>query len=186
MAIEGIRSNSSEATVPFTRGAEEDFNALLSTNRAKILSFILSQIGVKSDAEDVLQKVSLTLWRKFPDFQTGSDFLAWSIAVASLEVKNFRRTQGRSKILFDDDLVEQLAIEHKSREPTNQGQLEALEHCLQKLSSSNRSLIQAIYSNGETVKSLAARESKPLQTYYNRLNLIRRMLADCLQRSKLH
>jgi RNA polymerase sigma-70 factor (ECF subfamily) len=60
---------------------------------------------------------------------------------------------------------------------------EALEACVQKLDPASRELVEAIYAQGLEVTALALRQSRPVQTLYNKLGFIRRVLAECVQRT---
>ncbi|RFC42770.1 MAG: ECF subfamily [Verrucomicrobia bacterium] len=121
------------------------------------------------------------MWRRFSQFEKGSDFLAWAFAVASFEAKNFVRISGRSIVKFDDSLLETLS-EHRAVDiRQHDGRLDALEECIGKLDSQSRALIEAVYTRGEEVKEIAGREGRAPQTFYNRLNFIRRILTDCIR-----
>jgi len=41
--------------------------------------------------------------------------------------------------------------------------------------------VDAVYSRGEDVKDIAIKEGRAPQTFYNRLNSIRRVLTDCMR-----
>ena len=59
---------------------------------------------------------------------------------------------------------------------------EALEHCLTKLDEPGRALLEAAYLEEGIVVALADRLGRAAQTLYNKLNIIRRALADCVTR----
>ncbi|MEK0446892.1 MAG: hypothetical protein RLZZ399_2213 [Verrucomicrobiota bacterium] len=175
-----------DAEVPSPAGLsprqQEDFVCLLNAAHGRLLRFVVSLVARRQDAEDILQRASVTMWRRFHQFETGTDFIAWATTIASYEVKNFHRVSGRSKVLFDEELMQTLA---HSRVPDLQycdARLDALEDCVQKLDQSSRGLIDAVYSRGEEVQDLARREGRAPQTFYNRLNVIRRMLTECMRR----
>ena len=59
--------------------------------------------------------------------------------------------------------------------------MEALEVCVEKLDPANRELVDAIYTHGMEVAALAQQQGRAPQTIYNKLNFIRRALAECVQ-----
>src|SRR5688572_19695783 len=93
--------------------ASEQFITLLNASHGRLLGFLRVMLGNSADAEDVLQRTSMTLWRKFGDFDPGKDFFAWASSFAFYEAKNFQRVAARSRLHFDDDLLQRLAEERR-------------------------------------------------------------------------
>ena len=167
---------------PLSAERQEEFVRLLNGAHGRLLRFVVSLVTRRQDAEDILQKASVTMWRRFADFKSGTDFVAWACTVAAYEVKNFRRALGRSRVLFDDAIVEVLAAERIADLKHYDDRLDALEECVKKLDESSRLLVDAIYTRGEEIKDLAIREGRAPQTLYNRLNIIRKLLTECMQK----
>lgn len=161
---------------------QEAFVILLNSVHGKLLRFIMSLVARRQDAEDILQRASITMWRRFAQFEQGSDFMAWAATIAAYEARNFQRVTGRSRVVFDGELMETLAAHRAQDLQRADRRLEALEECVGKLDSANRLLVDAVYSRGEDIGELARREGRAPQTFYNRLNLIRRILTDCMRR----
>ena len=155
---------------------------LLNASHALLLRYIMSLVANRHDAEDVLQRASVVMWRRFGTFSPGTDFVAWATTVAFYEVRNFQRVTGRSRLEFDDDLMQTLAAERVAHVRQWSPRMEALEACMEKLEVANRDLVEAIYTQGMEVSALAQREGRAVQTLYNKLNFIRRALAECVQR----
>ena len=162
----------------------EEFLRRFTRDRERIFAFICSLVHRPADAEDVFQQCSLVLWRKFGSFQHDQSFLAWACGVAHFEVRNYWRTSGRDHLRFDDDLVRQLAAQRVESLSRYDDRLAALRICLKDLSEEQRTLIEAAYGTGGTVKRLAEASGAAVQTLYNRLGRLRRLLLQCIQ-SKL-
>lgn len=148
--------------------------------RVPLLRFIVSLVGNLQDAEDIIQRASLTMWRRFSEFEKGTNFVAWSFTVASFEAKNFVRSASRSVVTFDDDLMDKLAANRGADLQKNDDRMAALDECIQRLDPESKSLIEAVYSKGEEIKEIARKEGRAPQTFYNRLTAIRRQLAECM------
>ncbi len=159
-----------------------EFVKRLSEAHRRLLGYLLSLLGNRHDAEDVLQRASVTMWRRFETFEPGTDFMAWASTVAFYEAKNFQRVAARSRLRFDDDLLNTLAAERLDDLRHLDGRLDALEKCVGKLDTANRKLVEAVYGDDADIAALAAQLGRAPQTLYNRLNVIRRMLADCVER----
>ena len=56
------------------------FIRLFTANEPRLRGFAMSLIPNRADAEDVLQQANLILWRKFGQFQIGTNFFAWTHA----------------------------------------------------------------------------------------------------------
>lgn len=160
-----------------------EFEKCLGEARAALFRFVLSLVGNAQDAEDVIQRASITMWRRFSDFEKGTNFVAWSFVVASFEAKNFLRSSSRSVVRFDEELFEKLAREREVDIQNDDTRLEALEECMRQLDPQSKALVESVYIRGEEIKDLAQREGRAPQTFYNRLNFIRRMLTDCLRQN---
>lgn len=159
-----------------------EFVGLLTANHPRLLAYCLSLLGRQHDAEDVLQKASLTMWRRFDSFTSGTDFLAWATTVCFYEAKNFQRLAARSPLQFDDRLLEILAAERADDLAHYEDRLTALESCLTALPGKDRRLLQAAYVDRSGINRLAAQLGRAPQTLYNRLNTLRRSLARCVER----
>jgi len=172
----------SEPTSPLSPERQEEFVTLLNAAHALLLRYVMSLLGNRHDAEDVLQRASLVMWRRFGTFEPGTDFIAWATTVAFYEVRNFQRVTGRSRLDFDDDLMQTLATERAQHVRQWNPRMEALEACVEKLDEASRVLVEAFYTQGMEVAALARQQGRAVQTIYNKLNFIRRALAECVQR----
>jgi RNA polymerase sigma-70 factor, ECF subfamily len=147
----------------------------------RLLIYIFSLVPNLADAEDIFQQVSLVLWRKFNEFQPGTDFLAWAAKIAYFKVQNFRRVASRDKLVFfDEQLMENLATEELADIALETERQSFLSECLKKLNRPHRELIEQVYGGKQTIQGLAAQLGRSPKTLYNRLNHIRRLLYECI------
>ncbi len=167
---------------PLSAERQEEFVVLLNGAHALLLRYVMSLLANRHDAEDVLQRASLVMWRRFETFERGTDFIAWATTVAFYEARNFQRVTGRSRLEFDDELMLTLAAERVEHVRSWSLRTEALEHCTQKLDAASRELVGSIYTDGIPAVELAQRQGCAPKTIYNKLNFIRRALAECVQR----
>jgi RNA polymerase sigma-70 factor (ECF subfamily) len=156
------------------------FVRLLSSSHRRLLGYLVSILGRREDAEDVLQRASVTLWRRFDTFTPGTDFLAWASTVCFYEAKNFQRMTARSKVVFSDALLEVLAHERVADLPSQDIRIDALRDCLTKLDDNGRKLLEAAYIDRSNIGLIAAQLGRAPQTLYNKLNTMRRLLAECI------
>lgn len=158
-----------------------DFLAYFSADCDRLHAYIYSLLPHHADADDVFQRCSLLLWKKFDTFDQQRDFLSWACGVAFYEVKNFLRTAQRDRLQFSETLLDLLAEQRSddlSRVPDH---LAALRLCVKKLTENQQQLVWKAYGGATTVADLAAATGRSAQTLYNQLATIRRKLAQCVQ-----
>src|SRR6266498_6170896 len=80
--------------------------ALMTRHQRQIFSYIYVLVPNRSDAEDLLQETSLVICEKFHEFKEGTDFVAWACQIAYWDVRRARQKFARSKVVFDNDVVE--------------------------------------------------------------------------------
>lgn len=171
---------------PLASAADGDpqghFVVMLTGAHDRLLGYLLSLLGRRHDAEDVLQKASLTMWRKFDTFEMGTDFLAWATTICFYEAKNFQRLVARTPRCFEESLLTLLAAERAADIRHQPARLAALEECLDALPAKDRELLDAVYVHNAPIAELARALERAPQTLYNRLNTLRRLLAECVTR----
>lgn len=168
--------------MPDPEDRHADFIRLLNAGHRRLLGYLVSLLGNRHDAEDVLQRASMTMWRRFQTFESGTDFVAWACTVAFYEAKNFQRAAARSRLHFSDALLDMLAAERVADTAQTDARHDALEHCLTKLDEPGRRLVEAAYLEEGSINALAEQLGRAPQTLYNKLNIIRRSLAECVTR----
>lgn len=173
-------SESKAATNSEDRGKQEQFLTEYNPAHRRLLGYITSLVGNRHDAEDVLQRTSITLWRKFDQFEPGTNFFAWASTVAYYESRNFQRLAIHTRIRFDDDLLALIADERTQDLRHQEPRRMALSQCLATLNDSNRALLEAAYIDDADIGELARQAGRAPQTFYNRLNTLRRNLARCI------
>jgi RNA polymerase sigma-70 factor (ECF subfamily) len=160
----------------------EQFITRLNAAHGRLLGFLRVMLGNSADAEDVLQRASMTMWRKFAEFDASQDFFAWASSFAFYEAKNFQRTAARSRLHFDDELLQRLADERVADLEQREARLTAMDRCMDELDDSSRDLVREFYMNNADAGALAQKQGRAIQTLYNKLNALRRLLGDCMKR----
>jgi RNA polymerase sigma-70 factor (ECF subfamily) len=175
----------------FERGAavseasdREDFIRQLSASHNSLLGFILSLLPDLHAASDVLQETHVEMWRKADDFEPGTNFLAWACRIAHFKVLEARAKQRRSRLVFDDELIGQIAVEAEAHERATGDAGGALEDCLARLSVKQRELVRSRYAEGGSVKKLAEKMGRSTQGLAVTLFRIRQTLLECIQKKE--
>lgn len=161
----------------------ERFAQLLATCQRRVFLYALGLVHNASDAEEVLQETNLVLWRKFDQYEEGTDFGRWACRVAYYEVLKHREKRPRRERLFGDDFIEAMAAESDSLLDISDARREALRKCLGKLSPGDRQLVIRRYQPGETTRNVAEALGRSVQGTRKALHRIRTRLLECIRRS---
>ena len=135
------------------------------------------------DAEDLYQQTAMLLWRKFDEYERGTNFKSWAFSFARHVVLNFQRSQQRRKTFLTAELASTLA-DRQAAKPDDELDFfaDALGDCMGQLSGTDRRLIHLCYGDEMTIKQIAEKLGRPAQSTYNSLCRIRRRLFDCVKR----
>ena len=89
--------------------AEEKFVQMFAGHERELRGFVRS-MGLDWNAvDDVMQMVSLVMWRKWHEFDVGSDFMLWARVITRFEVLKFRRKVARDRHIFSENVMGLLA-----------------------------------------------------------------------------
>ncbi|TWT78908.1 ECF RNA polymerase sigma factor SigL [Planctomycetes bacterium CA13] len=132
-----------------------EFMQLLTSNQSRLYAYILSLVFDSDQADDVLQKTNIVLWEKEEQFELGSNFIAWSFRIAYFQVLAQRKQKQRERMVFDDDLIGQLAQVASQCDDTFEHRQKLMRRCLEKLNDRQREYINRRYSCGATVAKIA-------------------------------
>jgi RNA polymerase sigma-70 factor (ECF subfamily) len=149
-----------------------------------LFAYIRTLIGPGSDVDDVLQEVNVILWRKRDEFDGRGPFLSWACHIAYLQVlAHCKKRRREQSLLFDEDVLENVAGCLAQEVEQLDVRVEALRHCLAKLSPTQRQVVIRRYEGGDSVQRLAGELGRPVGSLKVSLYRIRRMLADCIERA---
>jgi len=154
--------------------------ALLTQHQRRIFSYIYTLVPERHDAEDLLQETNLVICEKFDSFEQGTDFVAWAYQIAYWRIRYARQKFARSKVVFQQELVDALAQTATTLQEEIDDRHVALGNCLQKLPSRDRELVLTRYEPGGGVPEAARRSGRSLEAAYKALARIRKLLFDCV------
>jgi RNA polymerase sigma-70 factor (ECF subfamily) len=171
-----------EADSAKSSGPGQDFVRLFTQTQRSLYLFILPLVHSSADAEEVLQETNVVILSKWSQFEMGTNFVAWSRAIARLEVFRFRRGRHHKLKLLDDDVIEQLAERIEEQSADQDRRRDALSECIGKLREQDRELIRRRYASGATGDDVAEHLGRPANSVYQSLGRIRRVLLECIRR----
>src|SRR3954468_3520224 len=154
--------------------------ALMTRHQRQIFAYIYALVPNRYDAEDLLQETSLVICEKFDDSEDGTDFVAWACQIAYWRVRYSRQKYARSKVVFDQEIVDAIAQTSSAMIEELDDRHVALSYCLQKLPLRDGDLLLVRYEPGSGVEEAARRSGRTVQTAYKALARLRKLLLDCV------
>ncbi len=172
----------------FDATQQAEFVGQIARHQAALHAYIISLMPGIDGADDVLQETNIILWEKRTSFEPGTNFRAWACSIARFKVMSHRRKLSNLGFqLFDEGLTEQLAMECEAEPEELDGRLRALDTCLNRLTDSERSLVEHRYFSGSTLEKYALKVNRPAESLRVSLFRIRAALKKCIaEKSTIH
>lgn len=167
-------------TEPTEMEARERLTLLWIEAEPVVRAFVFASIQCFADAEDVVQKVALTVARRFDEYDEKRPFQAWALWLAKSRVIDHYRVKGREKLVFSEPLLEGLAQSLVTRQPAQTAKAAALESCIEKLPAKSKKLMKLRYEDGASAKEMAEILKSSAASVRVLLHRVRNMLADCI------
>ena len=157
-----------------------EFVRLWTRHQAEVERYLFTLMSRTNDVDGVLQEVSVKLWEKWDQFDQERPFVPWALKFAWFEVQKWRQRQAREKLVFSNELLEQLNAVYEDEVSLMETRREALEVCLGKLNRQERKWVQLRYSKHGAVKQEAERTGVSMHKLYYALEKIRVRLLQCI------
>lgn len=162
-----------------------EFILLFSRHSQRIYRFIRSLVDNRTDAEEVYQNTCTVLWSKFEQFETGSNFWAWSCQIVRYEVLNYRRRQNLERNIFSNEFYNRVAERAMVTVDALDRQQAALSVCYELLSERQKEVLEKIYEPEASPGSVARALKRTPNAIYKTLHRAHDLLFSCIQR-QLH
>lgn len=164
------------------RGDKGAFKLLYERTSAKLYGICLRVLGNEAEAQEILQEVFLTVWRKADRFDAGK---AGAITWLSVLARNraIDRIRQRPAETDDVDAAAKIPDEAPSAfDVVEQAQdASRLRDCLDELDERARTMIRSAFFEGATYPQLAARAGVPLPTMKSWVRRGLQRLRGCLE-----
>jgi len=151
---------------------------------AKLFAVCLRILGERSEAEDVLQEVYVTVWRKAADFDADrASPMTWLIAIARNRSIDRLRASRQSRNMDPIENAGEIADATAGADAAMESmQTHARLHgCLDELAAHERSALRGAFFDGNTYEDLAIRMKVPLGTMKSWIRRALIKLKACLE-----
>ena len=172
---------SQKPNAPDNEDRTEQFVRLWSKSARRVHSYILTLVPQPSDADDIFQEVGAVLWRKFEEYEPGSNFVAWARRTAYNKVLQFYQQRRQAPSLLDTqfiDVIDELATEQSA---DLERRYEALADCLNSLGERDRQMIELRYSPDSTTRGIAEQTGRTVAAVYKSLSRVHHSLLVCIE-----
>jgi len=159
---------------------QKELVSLVTRHQRRVFSYIYALVPNRHAAEDLLQETNLVICEKFAEFRPGTDFVAWACQIAYWRIRNARQKFARSKVTFNQDVLDAVSATAASMAGEVDARHEALEYCLGRLHPRDREMMLTRYEPGCGVAEAARRSGRSMQAAYKALARIRKLLFDCV------
>lgn len=166
------------------RGDGAAFERLYHATSAKLFGICLRLLRERSDAEDVLQEVYASVWRKAGQYDAGiASPISWLAMIAHNKSVDRLRADNGSRHALPIEFAEDVG-DGASAHADAEHALEArrLDGCLGELEARRRTLIRTAFFEGATYEELARRSGTPLGTIKSWIRRGLLQLRSCLER----
>lgn len=183
-----LDSNRTLIAAALTRIPGGDKAALQTVYRltsAKLFGVCLRILGERSEAEDVLQEVYLTVWRKAGDFDAArASPMTWLIAIARNRSIDRLRASRQSRNMAPIETAGDVADEAPRADSMLEGAQSSgrLHGCIGELAEHENKALRGAFFDGNTYEELATRMRVPLGTMKSWIRRAMIKLKDCLER----
>jgi RNA polymerase sigma-70 factor (ECF subfamily) len=164
------------------RGDRSAFEELYHRTAAKLLGISLRLLRDRDDAEEVLQEIYVTVWRRAASFDAGrGGAMTWLVALSRNKAID-RLRQHRRTALADvgwGDTLDDAAA--PTADPDRTEDYRRLQRCLDELDPQHQRSLREAFFSGATYSELAAQCKVPLGTMKSWIRRSLIQLRKCLE-----
>ena len=156
---------------------------LFALHQRRLSLHISALLPDPADAEEILHETNIVIWKKFDQFEPGTDFLTWAYRIAFYQILEHRRRKAKSRAAFSQDLLRQLAAGGEREDAHLERRRAALAECRKKLPAEDRTLLEECYAPGARIATVAGAGGRKATSLYRSLRRIRQLLMECIERT---
>ena len=154
--------------------------ALLEKLQPRLYGYILSLTASPVDAKDVLQETNCVILNKLGEFKQPDKFDAWAFKIAYFQTLSFLQKKSRSKLVFNEKLLDTLASESEAIDSEIEIRIGQLDKCLSKLQDRTRTIICDYYFENLSTKDIGKKRNLTPNHVAQLLHRARKALYNCI------
>lgn len=117
-----------------------------------LYAFAYSLVRNHQDSEEIVQKTSVIMWKKYETYDENASFGAWSRSILYRVAMNHLRSRKREAVLCEPAILEKLSEGYEQVEDVyrENSLLDGLQACLSRLTGKSRRMIELRYKDRKT------------------------------------
>lgn len=147
-----------------------------------VAAFLTAVVRDFRERDDLLQDVAVAVLEAYDRYDASRPFVPWALGIARNKVGVWLRARKRSRLSFDSDVVEHLAVAFADIPPAEYGRLDRLAECVAKLEGRARELCDLRYRDDLKPAAIAARLGMQANAVAKALERVRSRLRTCIER----
>ncbi|WP_197440048.1 sigma-70 family RNA polymerase sigma factor [Calycomorphotria hydatis] len=161
---------------------QADFLSYFDEVRTDLRSYVGALVLHTSDADDLFQELSLTLWSKFDEFDQEQSFLNWSRTFAFNAARNYWRKRKRQRRGYiDSEFLKQLSSTYKRQSEYLELRYDFTMQCIGELPPKDQEILRSFHESRVPVAQLAKLFKKPVGTICSQLSRLRERIRRCVE-----
>jgi RNA polymerase sigma-70 factor, ECF subfamily len=163
---------------------QEQFVAQFVASQGSLRSYIQTLVGFSADADDVMQELSLTLWREYEHYDHTRPFIAWAFGIAKNHIARWRTTSAINRRRFSPEAEAALAVAYEQLEDELRERRTVLAQCIERLGQQAHELLDQRYRKNFDLQKIADMHQSSVNAINKKLGRIRQILTECTGRSE--
>jgi RNA polymerase sigma-70 factor, ECF subfamily len=152
-------------------------------HQQEIYAYVLTLVPNLHDADDLFQEALAVMWRKFDQFEPGTNFMGWAIRIVQFLVLDYRRHKARNRqIQLSDQVLEVLAEQMPAIQDRMADRLELLKRCMSHLDDRAKRMIKMRYERNTPIRDMAPTLELSIRQVQRTLASINGILLRCMRR----
>lgn len=152
----------------------ESFEQRLAQCRAAIECFVRYRVNIREDADDILQEVYISAFRKYAQLKNIDSFRPWLVSIARNKINDYFRAKARRLEIPIDEISESIL----SYGRFGFSEISVVVDTLDKLVDRDKQILYLFYWKNMPQAEIAKRLSLPLGTVKSRMHAAKRNFKD--------
>jgi RNA polymerase sigma factor (sigma-70 family) len=159
----------------------DSFSSNVTRYRAALVNIVLREAPAV-DADIVVQRALEKMWLEYAKLENVEEFMPWAYIFVKNQMLNAIRSTGRRNRHIACSLDEMLYEPRLPQPEYTDPRLLVLENLVNRLKHKDRELLHEVFYEGKKIKDLAERDGVPLQTLYNKINVLKKKIRKYYER----
>jgi len=182
MAAQPMEVSVESGGTPGPVSSAAEITKSLFQHRTGIFGYLMAHTGNYYDAEDLFQDVCAHVFERVAEYQPGTNFKAWVMAITRYKVLSYYKgnSDKRKLLRLTPEIAESMA-EGKVGSEDEKAEVVALRNCLKDLTGKKRDLILGRFGKGLSCQEVARSVGWEPDSVYVALSRLKDALEECVR-----